>query len=188
MMTIQRINHHGYVGSIVIFEHTVLAGWGLAGIRRQRTSTRCQVGGIAGPKRLATHYIWPGPPFRPLLGSPGEFSSSTSPPILPPIPLTEGGAVNKTELIDRLAKKTGMTKKGTGEALAGIVDVITEALGRGEPVVITGFGKFEPRTRKASVRRNPQTQRKMNVPAKVVPVFRPGKDLKVLVQVRVRAR
>jgi DNA-binding protein HU-beta len=96
--------------------------------------------------------------------------------------------VNKTELVERLAKKAGLTKKGAGEALSGILDVITESLCKGEAVTVTGFGKFEVRTRKASVRRNPQTQRKMNVPAKVVPVFRAGKHLKALVLKRVRAR
>jgi len=96
--------------------------------------------------------------------------------------------MNKKELTERLAKKAGMTKKGAGEALTGILAVITETLGKGEAVAITGFGKFEVRTRKASVRRNPKTQKKMNVPAKVVPVFRAGKNLKALVLKRVRAR
>jgi len=94
--------------------------------------------------------------------------------------------VNKAELVERLAKKTGMTKKAAREALDGLVDVIQAALGSNEAVTITGFGKFEVRTRKASVRMNPQTQRKMNVPAKSVPAFKAGKELKELVAKKVR--
>lgn len=86
--------------------------------------------------------------------------------------------MNKKELVEELAKKTGMTKKAAGEALDGLVEVISSAVAAKKPVVITGFGKFEARTRKASVRRNPQTGKKISVPAKVVPAFKAGKLLK----------
>ncbi len=96
--------------------------------------------------------------------------------------------MNKAELVEKLAKKTGMSKKASRMALEGMIEVISGSLATNEAVLLTGFGKFEVRARKASVRMNPQTRRKINVPAKVVPAFKPGKDLKELVAKRVRAR
>lgn len=85
--------------------------------------------------------------------------------------------MNKAELVERLAKGTGLTKKDARAALDGVVDVITQALARNEPVIITGFGKFEARRRIASTRMNPQTGQRIKTPAKVIPAFKAGKDL-----------
>lgn len=86
--------------------------------------------------------------------------------------------MNKAELVEKLAKKTGLTKKDARAALDGVVEVVTEALKKNEPVIITGFGKFETRKRKATTRMNPQTGQKIKTPAKVVPAFKAGKNLK----------
>lgn len=69
-------------------------------------------------------------------------------------------------------------KKDARKAVAAILEVITENLTKNEPVVFTGFGKFEVRARKAVKRINPQTGKRINVPAKVVPAFKSGKNLK----------
>ena len=95
--------------------------------------------------------------------------------------------MNKKELVEQLAKRTGFTKKDARMALDSVVDVITDALARGEEVTITGFGKFAPRGRRSSRRINPQTRVKITVPAKVVPGFKPGKHLREQVMKSLRA-
>jgi len=95
--------------------------------------------------------------------------------------------VNKAELVDRIAQRAGLTKKDARKALDATVDIITEALANNEPVLLTGFGKFEVRARKRSQRINPQTQKRITVPEKVVPAFKPGKNLKMLVQKKLKA-
>ncbi len=95
--------------------------------------------------------------------------------------------MNKKELVEQLAKRTGFTKKDARTALDSIVEVITDALARGEEVTITGFGKFAPRGRRSSRRINPQTRVKITVPAKVVPGFKPGKHLRERVMKSLKA-
>jgi len=95
--------------------------------------------------------------------------------------IPRGYDVNKAELVEKLAKGTGLTKKDARAALDGVVDVITQALSKNEPVIITGFGKFETRKRKATTRMNPQTGQRIKTPAKVVPAFKAGKNLKDIV-------
>lgn len=86
--------------------------------------------------------------------------------------------MNKAELVERLAEQTGFTKKDARKAVDGLVEVITNSLTMHDPVIITGFGKFETRDRKATTRINPQTGQKMKTPAKTVPAFKAGKNLK----------
>ncbi|RLE36996.1 hypothetical protein DRJ12_03620 [Candidatus Acetothermia bacterium] len=86
--------------------------------------------------------------------------------------------MNKGEFIDRLSDKTGLTKKETRSILDSVLGLIQDTLLRGEDVKLVGFGKFAVRARKASSRINPQTKRPIQVAAKVVPMFKPGKDLK----------
>jgi DNA-binding protein HU-beta len=86
--------------------------------------------------------------------------------------------MNKGEFIDRLSDRTNLTKKETRKLLDSVLDLIQETLLQGEEVKLVGFGKFAVRARKASSRINPQTKRPIQVAAKVVPLFRPGKELK----------
>ena len=101
---------------------------------------------------------------------------------------SRGYSVNKTEFVEKLAKEADLTKKDARKAVEGMVDLITNSLAKNEPVVITGFGKFEARTRKASTRMNPQTGKKIKVPAKVVPAFKAGKTLKTIVGKKAKKR
>jgi len=87
----------------------------------------------------------------------------------------------KKDLIDRIAD-TGLTKKQAGEALDAMLDAITEALNKGDHVLLTGFGKFEVRTRAARTGINPKTLEKIQLPATKVPAFKPGKGLKTAVK------
>jgi len=86
--------------------------------------------------------------------------------------------MNKGEFIDRLADRTDLTKKEARGLLDAVLDLIQDTLLQGEDVKLVGFGKFAVRARKASSRINPQTAQPIQVEAKVVPLFRPGKELK----------
>ncbi|MFO7245673.1 MAG: HU family DNA-binding protein [Thermaerobacter sp.] len=86
--------------------------------------------------------------------------------------------MNKAELINRVAEKTGLTKKDTEKAVNAVVETIEQALANGEKVSLVGFGTFEVRSRKARTGRNPQTGATIEIPASRVPAFRPGKALK----------
>jgi DNA-binding protein HU-beta len=86
--------------------------------------------------------------------------------------------MNKGEFIDRLADRTNLTKKEARKLLDSVLDLVEETLLQGNEVKLVGFGKFAVRARKASSRINPQTKRPIQVPAKAVPLFKPGKELK----------
>ena len=94
--------------------------------------------------------------------------------------------MNKQEFVDRLAEKTGFTKKDARNVIDTVVELITKAVAANDPVNITGFGKFEARARSASQRINPQTGKKITVPAKVVPAFKPGKSLREVVSKKLK--
>ena len=73
--------------------------------------------------------------------------------------------MNKSELIAAMADKTGETKKNAEASLNALVDVITEALVKGDKVQLVGFGSFEVRKRAARKGRNPQTKEEIKIPA-----------------------
>lgn len=86
--------------------------------------------------------------------------------------------MNKAELIERVAEKTGKTKKEAGQAVDAILNAISEALKSGEKVTLIGFGNFEVRDRAARTGRNPQTGEEIKIEASKIPAFKPGKKLK----------
>ena len=86
--------------------------------------------------------------------------------------------MNKTELINAVAEKTGLSKKDSDAAVAAVVDAITESLVNGEKVQLVGFGSFEVKGRCARMGRNPHTGTMIKIPASKVPVFKAGKALK----------
>ena len=89
--------------------------------------------------------------------------------------------MNKAELIAAIAEKTGETKKGAEEAVNAFVDVVVDALVKGDKVQLVVFGSFEVRKRAARKGRNPQTKEEIKIPASKAPVFKAGKALKDLV-------
>ena len=89
--------------------------------------------------------------------------------------------MNKAELIAAIAAKTGETKKSAEETVNAFVDVVTDALKKGDKVQLVGFGSFEVRKRAARKGRNPQTKAEIKIPASKAPVFKAGKSLKELV-------
>ena len=89
--------------------------------------------------------------------------------------------MTKAELISAVAEKGGYTKKDAEKALASVVGTITDILGKGEKVAISGFGTFEVRDRAAKESINPATKQPVHVPAKKVPAFKAAKALKEIV-------
>ncbi len=90
--------------------------------------------------------------------------------------------MTKQDLIDQIASETNLTKRQAGQALNAVVDGIKFALKKGERVTLVGFGTFFVAHRKARTGRNPRTQQKIQIPARKVPNFRAGKELKNLVR------
>lgn len=85
--------------------------------------------------------------------------------------------MNKSELISEVAAKANASKAITSTIIDAAMEVITEALARGENVQFVGFGTFSVQERKARTGRNPQTGKEMKIPAKKVVRFRPGAAL-----------
>jgi len=86
--------------------------------------------------------------------------------------------MNKAELVEEVADQTELTKKVSREAVNAVISVITNSLTRQEKVTLVGFGTFQVRQRKARRGVNPQTRGTIQIPAKKVPKFRPGKGLR----------
>ena len=89
--------------------------------------------------------------------------------------------MNKADLVNAIATKTGATKKGAEESLNAFVSVVTDALVKGDKVQLVGFGTFETRTRAARKGHNPQTGAEIKIPACKAPSFKAGKALKDVV-------
>ena len=89
--------------------------------------------------------------------------------------------MNRAELVEAMAAKTGDSKKATDEALRAFIDVVTDSLVKGDKVQLVGFGSFEVRTRAARKGHNPQTKAEIKIPACKAPAFKAGKALKDIV-------
>ncbi|MGN8884569.1 HU family DNA-binding protein [Ligilactobacillus salivarius] len=90
--------------------------------------------------------------------------------------------MNKTELVEVVAKKMGTTKKEAEAAVSAFTETVKEALAEGKKVQLIGFGNFEVRERAARKGRNPQTGKEIDIPATKVPAFKPGKGFKEVVK------
>jgi integration host factor subunit beta len=90
--------------------------------------------------------------------------------------------MTKAELVEKVSEKVdGLTKKQTEVIINTIFDSIKDALSTGDKIEIRGFGSFKIRSRKQREGRNPKTGSPVSVPAKKVPFFKAGKELKELV-------
>ena len=90
--------------------------------------------------------------------------------------------MTKTDLIEKVSEKVSfLNKKQTDKVVNRIFDNIRTALAKGDKVEIRGFGSFTIRNRDPREGRNPSTGEKVSVPAKKVPFFRAGKELKKMV-------
>ncbi len=86
--------------------------------------------------------------------------------------------MNKSELIDRIAASSDLSKAAASRALDAALDAITNSLKQADPVALVGFGTFTVRDRAARIGRNPQTGAPIQIAAAKVPAFKPGKALK----------
>lgn len=89
--------------------------------------------------------------------------------------------MTKADLVERVAVEAEMTKKDAEQLVEIIFDSITASLNRGEKIELRGFGSFRVRERNSRQGRNPKTGATVEIPAKRVAYFKPGKELKELI-------
>ena len=85
--------------------------------------------------------------------------------------------MNKSQLVDAMAKDAGISKSAAKKALESFLDNVQGALKGGDKVALIGFGTFSVQTRKAREGRNPATGKTIKIPAKKVVKFKAGSDL-----------
>lgn len=86
--------------------------------------------------------------------------------------------MNRSELVESIAKQTGATKADTERMLNAFTGIVEKNIKKKDGIRLVGFGTFTVSKRKARVGRNPQTGEEIKIPARTVPVFRPGAALK----------
>ena len=103
----------------------------------------------------------------------GRFSTTSTIQIT-----TKAITMNKAELIDSIAEKTGHTQADTIKTLDALVETIEATVAGGGKVQLVGFGSFEPHHRAARAGRNPQTGEPIEIAEATLPKFTPGKLFK----------
>ena len=88
--------------------------------------------------------------------------------------------MTKAELVEQVADTTELTKKHAELIVNTVFESIVQSLRNGEKIELRGFGSFRIRQRGARIGRNPKTGARVDVPPKKIPYFKPGKDLKKL--------
>jgi integration host factor subunit beta len=94
---------------------------------------------------------------------------------------SKAGVMTKAELVDEVARVVQLTKKQAETIVNVVFDSIVESLRSGQKIELRGFGSFRLRSRKSRTGRNPKTGEKVEVPSKKIPYFKPGKELKELI-------
>ena len=89
--------------------------------------------------------------------------------------------MTKAELVEEVSRVSEQTKKHSEVIVNTVFDSITQALQKDEKIELRGFGSFRIRQRRSRQGRNPKTGDKVDVPAKRIPYFKPGKELKELI-------
>ena len=93
----------------------------------------------------------------------------------------KAGVMTKAELVDEVARVVQLTKKQAETIVNIVFDSIVDSLRSGQKIELRGFGSFRLRSRKSRTGRNPKTGEKVDVPSKKIPYFKPGKELKELI-------
>ncbi len=86
--------------------------------------------------------------------------------------------MTKAELVSKIAELAAIKKKDAEAAVEAFIKAVTEALANGDKVELRGFGTFYMKKRAKRVARNPKTGQEIEVPPKLTPAFKPGKELK----------
>lgn len=89
--------------------------------------------------------------------------------------------MTKADLVEQISGTTGVSRQHTALIVDGMLDAVSRALSEGKHLEIRGFGTFKVRERRSRRARNPRSGTEVLVPAKLVPVFKPSKELKALV-------
>jgi DNA-binding protein HU-beta len=89
--------------------------------------------------------------------------------------------MNKAELIDSMSTMTKLSKADCKKALESFIETVSKSLKKGKSVVLTNFGTFVISSRKRRMGVNPSTGKKMEIPARKVAKFKPGKKLRHMV-------
>ena len=89
--------------------------------------------------------------------------------------------MTKADIISEVFDKVGLPKQDAEELVEMILDTIKQTLKDGQTVKLSGFGNFVVRQKRSRKGRNPKTGERVDVPAKKVPYFKPGKELKELI-------
>jgi len=89
--------------------------------------------------------------------------------------------MTRAELVEHVTRISDLSKKHAEIVVNTVFDSIIEALGSDEKIELRGFGSFRIRRRQSRVGRNPKTGERVEVPAKRIPYFKPGKELKELI-------
>ncbi|MCG7375325.1 MULTISPECIES: HU family DNA-binding protein [Pseudomonas] len=89
--------------------------------------------------------------------------------------------MTRNDLINSVAERANLSKADASKALTAVIDSITEALERNEGVSLVGFGTFGVKSRNERIGRNPKDGTPMTIQASRLPVFKPGKMLKDVV-------
>ncbi len=92
--------------------------------------------------------------------------------------MTARDGMTKAELVDEVARATQLTKKHAEIIVNTVFDSIVTSLKEGEKIELRGFGSFRIRHRGPRLGRNPKTGERVEVPAKRIPYFKPGKELR----------
>ncbi len=89
--------------------------------------------------------------------------------------------MTKSELIEEVARVSDLTKKHSEVIVNTVFQSIIEAMQKDDKIELRGFGSFRIRHRRSRQGRNPKTGDRVAVPAKKIPYFKPGKELKELI-------
>lgn len=90
--------------------------------------------------------------------------------------------MNRAEVVARVAKDSGLTKADVDRVLGALIENVSRSLKKGEKVKLVGFGTFDVARRRARSVLNPRTGVAIRIPARRVPRFTPGKDLRKLIR------
>lgn len=84
----------------------------------------------------------------------------------------------KEDIVNKISQRTGQGRYSVTQVIDALLSEITEALVNGEKVQFAGFGTFEPKEKAARTGRNPRKNEAVHIPARIMPVFTAGKNLK----------
>lgn len=90
--------------------------------------------------------------------------------------------MNKNELINEVARKTGLSRREAEVGVQTMLDLIAKELSKGQKVTLTGFGTFDVGKRKERAGVNPRTGKPIKIPATKMPRFKPSKSFRIKVK------